>query len=538
MTSVADVLVDTLAAAGTPRLFGVPGGGSTLDLIDSAGKRGLPFVLCHQETAATIMAAVTAELRGRPGAVLVSLGPGAASAVNGVAYASLDRAPVVVLTDRHPREALRFTTHQVIDQERLLAPVVKASFLGDARSAAARMKRALRLALANPRGPVHFEVPGDVAATSSRRAAGMETATRPPVAMPVTQAARLLADARRPVILAGLECRGREAAQNIRALAEHLGAPVLTTYKAKGVVPDEHRLHLGILTGGAHEEAVIGLADCIAALGVDLVELIPRRWAYRAPVIHLGPTAPAGRYYRPAASVRGDAGELAKRLRAALPSTVATMWGQSRLRRLKEEQRRRMAPASEGLAPHRVVQIARELTPAGSIATVDAGAHMFPATTFWAADQPGSFLISNGLATMGFALPAAIAAQLEHPARRVVCLTGDGGLMMVAAELETVQRLGLPLVVVVFNDLALSLIKIKQEQKGYRPEGTTYVGPSFPELARSFGLEPFVAASEAEFKDAFASALARRGPALIDTRVDPSGYLETMEVLRGKRVRD
>jgi acetolactate synthase-1/2/3 large subunit len=482
------------------------------------------------------MAAVTAELRGRPGAVLVSLGPGAASAVNGVAYASLDRAPVVVLTDRHPREALRFTTHQVIDHERLLAPVVKASFLGEARSAATTMKRAVRLALADPRGPVHVELPADVGGAASRRAGTVQPATRPRPILPLTQAARRLAHARRPVILAGLECRGRQAADNIRALAERLAAPVLTTYKAKGVVPDEHPLHLGILTGGALEEGVIGLADCIVALGLDVVELIPRRWPYRAPVIHLGPTAPGGRYYRPVARAEGDAGDLAKRLRAALPGTVATTWDASELRRLKDDQRRRMTVASDGLAPHRVVRIARELTPAGSIATVDAGAHMFPATTFWGADEPGSFLISNGLATMGFALPAAIAAQLEHPDRRVVCLTGDGGLTMVAGELETVQRLGLPLVVVVFNDLTLSLIQIKQVQKAYRPDGTTYVGPSFPDLARSFGIEPFVATSEPELKDAFASALAQRRPALIDARIDPSGYLQTMEVLRGQRV--
>src|SRR5262249_4394843 len=149
-----------------------------------------------------------------------------------------------------------------------------------------------------------------------------------------------------------------------------------------------------------------------------------------------------------------------------------------------------------GLAPHRVVQMARELTPAGTIATVDAGAHMFPVTAYWHAVEPGELLISNGLATMGFALPAAIAAQLVHPERRVVCFTGDGGLMMAAAELETVARLRLPLLIIVFNDAALSLIQIKQDQMGYGGTSLRYAGPDLALLARSFGLEAFVAADE------------------------------------------
>jgi acetolactate synthase-1/2/3 large subunit len=190
-----------------------------------------------------------------------------------------------------------------------------------------------------------------------------------------------------------------------------------------------------------------------------------------------------------------------------------------------------------GLAPHRVVQIARDLMPLGAIATVDAGAHMFPATAYWHAVERGECLISNGLSTMGFALPAAIAAALVHPDRRVICLTGDGGLMMVAAELETAARLRLPIGIVVFDDAALSLIQVKQEQRGQAGAAMRYAGPDMAALAGAFGLPAWTARTEVELADALRAAQRAPGPALIAARVDPSGYRRTLEAVRGAPAR-
>src|SRR5262245_38663063 len=177
--------------------------------------------------------------------------------------------------------------------------------------------------------------------------------------------------------------------------------------------------------------------------------------------------------------------------------------------------------------------MAREFTPAGTIATVDAGAHMFPATAYWHAVEPGELLISNGLATMGFALPAAIAAQLVAPDRRVVCLTGDGGLLMVAAELATVGRLRLPIIIIVFNDGAPSLIQIKRDQKGHSGLPLSYSKTDLAALAGSFGIEAFTADNEPGFQTALFSALVSSRPSLIDARIDPSGYRRTLELVRG-----
>jgi acetolactate synthase-1/2/3 large subunit len=348
--------------------------------------------------------------------------------------------------------------------------------------------------------------------------------------------------AKRPLVVAGLGCRPADA-KWLQAFAEALPAPVLTTYKAKGAIPDPHPLALGIFTGGALEEPLVKRADLIIAFGLDTVELIPRRWSYSAPVLSLTRWAAddprlrapgGGGYFTPTLEVVGDLAAILEDLAPRIiPPGAASDWDVAAVDRIRRERLAALEVPVAGLAPHRVAQMTRELTAAGSIASVDAGAHMFPATAYWQALEPGELLISNGLATMGFALPAAIAAQLAHPSRRVICFTGDGGLMMVAAELETVARLRLPILIVVFNDAALSLIEVKQEQRGFEGVSMRYGGPDLPALARAFGLRAFTATDEATLGQALVGAQTAPGPALIDARIDPSGYRRMLEIVRG-----
>ena len=533
--TVARVLVDGLLRAGTPRIFGVPGGGSSLDLMDAAREAGLPFVLTHGETAACIMAAVTGELTGAPGAALAGLGPGAASAVNGAAHAWLDRSPMILITDRHPASALRFTTHQRIDHGALFTPVTKASLTVEASSASHWIAHSIQLALKEPRGPVHLDLAADVASdpTVPLATTVAPAALPPPAREALDEAAGRLGAAARPVVIAGLQCRGEQVARWLRAFAEARPAPVLVTYKAKGVLADPHPLMLGIFTGGVVEDPILARADLIVTVGLDEVELIPRAWSWKAPVLHLGPSAFSAGYVRPAMDVVGDIALILEELAPRLRESPRADWDVAELDHLKREARAALAVPTQRLAPHRVVEIARELSPAETVVTVDSGAHMFAVTTFWQAVRPGEFLISNGLATMGFALPAAIAAQLVHPHRPVLAFTGDGGLMMAAAELETVARLALPIVVIVFDDGALSLIKIKQDQRGTGELPLTYAGPDLAALARSFGLATFVADTEETLRRAIVDAQAGARPALIDARIDPSGYRTMMERIRG-----
>ena len=544
MPTVADLLVDGLVRAKVPRIFGVPGGGSNLEVLEAARARGLPFVLCHQEWAACIMAAVTGELTGRPGAVLSTLGPGVTASATGLAHARLDRSPLIYISDRHPAGVLEFASHQYLDHAGHVGPITKGTLTVSADSAAHWIAHAVQLALAEPRGPVHLDLPADVAGQRALPTATSVTPAPPPTPEEarVEQAARMIRVARRPLVIAGLGCRPADA-KWLQAFAEALPAPVLTTYKAKGAIPDPHPLALGIFTGGALEEPLVKRADLIIAFGLDTVELIPRHWSYSAPVLSLARCAaaeprlraPGGdAYFTPALEVVGDLAAILEDLAPRIiPQGTESDWDVAAVDRIRRERLAALEVPVDGLAPHRVAQVTRELTAAGSIASVDAGAHMFPATAYWQALEPGELLISNGLATMGFALPAAIAAQLVHPDRRVVCFTGDGGLMMVAAELETVARLRLPIVIVVFNDLGLSLIEVKQEQKGFEGASMRYAGPDLPALARAFGLRAFTATDEASLSQALIGAQTAPGPALIDARIDPSGYRRMLEIVRG-----
>jgi acetolactate synthase-1/2/3 large subunit len=542
--TVAELIVEGLLRAEVPRLFGVPGGGSNLEVLEAARARGLAFVLCHQEWAATIMAAVTGELTGRPGAVLSTLGPGVTASTTGLAHAQLDRSPLLYISDRHPAGVLAYATHQYVDHAAHLGPIVKGSVTVTPDSAGHWVAHAVQLALAEPRGPVHLDLPADVAGAP---AVPVATAMTPP-ALPVAddalveQAAEMIRGAKRPLVIAGLGCRAADA-KWLRAFAEALPAPVLTTYKAKGAIPDPHPLAMGIFTGGALEEPLVRRADLIIAFGLDTVELIPRRWSYTAPVLSLarGPSSEVrpravggGAYFTPALEVVGDLGTILEDLAPRIMRRdVRADWDVAEVDRIRRERGAALEVPVPGLAPHRVAQIARELTAAGSIATVDAGAHMFQTTTYWHSLEPGELLISNGLATMGFALPAAIAAQLVHPDRRVICFTGDGGLMMVASELETVARLRLPIVIVVFNDAALSLIEVKQEQKGFEGVSLRYGGPDLLTLGRAFGIRALAATDEATLQSALIAAQTAPGATLIDARIDPSGYRTMLEIVRG-----
>jgi len=403
--TVAELLVEGLLRAGVLRLFGVPGGGSNLEVLEAARARGLPFVLCHQEWAATIMAAVTGELTGRPGAVLSTLGPGVTASATGLAHAQLDRSPLLYISDRHPAGVLAYATHQHVDHAAHLGPIVKGSVMVTPDSAGHWVAHAVQLALAEPRGPVHLDLPADVAGAPAVPVA--TTVTPPSPAGPddalVERAAEMIRGAKRPLVIAGLGCRAADA-KWLRAFCEALPAPVLTTYKAKGALPDPHPLSMGVFTGGALEEPAVGRADLIIAFGLDTVELIPRRWSYTAPVLSLARSPSndprlravgGGAYFTPALEVVGNLGTILEDLAPRIMRRdVKADWDVAEVDRIRRERAAALEVPVPGLAPHRVAQIARELTAAGSIATVDAGAHMFQTTTYWHALEPGEALVA------------------------------------------------------------------------------------------------------------------------------------------------
>jgi acetolactate synthase-1/2/3 large subunit len=524
--TVAQALLAELARRGTRRIWGLPGGGSSLDLIEAAPRFGLDFVLARHEGAAAMAAVADAELTGAPGVVMTTKGPGVANALNGLACATLERAPVLLVSDGFTAKQTAYITHQVFDQKAMTAELVKGYARGEDGVASL-----LDLAMAAPRGAVHLDLTGEAA----RRPAVAEAPS--PAAAPAPDdgdAAALLAAAKRPVILVGLEAAEEDAAAALRALAEALHCPVLVTYKAKGVLPDAHPLQAGIFTGGSLEAACVGEADLIIQVGLDPVELILQPWRYTAPILDVALRPHPVRYAVPKAARHGP---VAASLRALLPQARPSSWTAAQIAAHRDAALAALTWAgSGGVAPPDIVTIAQEeAARAGRVprVSVDAGAHMFSATAFWRCERPRDLLISNGLATMGFALPAGIAAALHDPARGAIAFTGDGGLMMCAAELATAAETRAKLVTIVFNDAALSLIDIKQQQRQLPASGVRWARPDFAKVAEGFGVKGYVAARPAEYRAALRAAFAQPGPALIDVHVDPAGYPAQLQAMRG-----
>jgi len=530
--TLADSIVTDLANHGVQRMFGIPGGGSSLDLIDAAKDRGINFVLARTEVAAALMAAVTGELTGTPGVVLAGVGPGAASIVNGIAYAHLERAPLLLFTDG-PAASL----HQSFDQNALFVPISKYQGRLQPGDGHAGIEAAIEVALAPPWGPVHLDLTAADASTqvaecdmTSSMSSSDPAAANIVEAGDVELARELLEGCNRPVIIAGLESRYGDAPAALRKLADALSCPVLPTYKAKGVLPDSHPGTVGTFTGAVGESESIDRADLIVLYGLDPVELIPQPWQYDAPILDIFPHSRSEPPAPPAARIIGP---LAEGVRRVLPTATQSVWTQDEIAMLRERARARLRCSGDGHTTQSVVELAGQVAPPTCRATVDAGAHMFSALSSWQAETAFGVLKSNGLSTMGYALPAAIASCLEEPERMVVAFTGDGGLMMCLGELKTAVEHNCRIVIVVLNDSALSLIDIKQQRQQRASVGVRYPSTDFAGIAEALGYPSWHVDSHDDLTPAMTAAFAHAGPTLIDVTVDSSGYGDQLVALRG-----
>lgn len=524
MEVVADLIVQRLRDAGVRAIFGVPGGGGNLDLIAAAGRAGLPFVLTSTENAGAIAAIAQAEITGAPGACLTTIGPGATSVVNGVACACLERAPLIVFTDAQDPAY----EHQRVDSAAILKPIVKWS--GSLKDGALSViTRAIDEATYGRPGPVQVECPPATAAGPPPRfddafVNGIRTG-----APQLLHAAyeRRLGSARKPLVIAGLGIR-----QSIADLCERHRVPAMVTYKAKGVIPDTHVWCGGVFTNAIIEQPLIDESDLLIGVGLDPVELLPRPWKRRQPIVDLGPWDVEDCHV----PFEFRAGKSPDETLALLDKALGpTEWDERAIARHAGRQREAIARTEDrGFTAQRVVEIAaRMLSGVAARVTVDAGAHMFPATVLWPIDEPRRMLISNGLSTMGFALPAAIGAGLLAEGRPVVALTGDGGLLMCLGELLTAARERLPIITIVFNDASLSLIEIKQQARQLPPAGVALGAIDWQAIARGFGVHSARASNASELERAISGALAHDGPSLIDTTIDRSNYGATLRAVRG-----
>ena len=529
----ADLIVRTLHASGISHGFGIPSG-NVLPLMEAMRTGGIEFVLTAHEGSAAFCADAMGRMTGRPGLCIATLGPGATNLATGVGSAFLDRTPLLAITcnlnvAQHGRRIQMY-----IDHHALFAPITKASFSLGAGDIVGTIEKAIRIALSEPRGPVHLDLPEDIALAPAK---DVRTAmiTGDPIAAATDDAAfaaaeQLLRAAAQPVAVIGASAMRMENPDLLRRFVEAHKIPFATTTMAKGLIDEDHPLSIGCIERARRQvqRGFLRRADLIVGLGYDTIEVEYEAWIGDTPLLQVDIEAVD---IDPSVNLIGQiVGNLDHAVGglAGLP-TIANQWDAATVDAHQQAFQQALRPPADHFTPHAVIDLIRQHLPAEGILAFDVGAHTHQIASQWTAHAPRTFLITNGWSSMGFGLPAAIAAKIARPDLPVTCLIGDGCFQMTCGELATAKRLGLALPVVVLDDRSLSLINVKQIRRQYGNSGVdlddgSYTAPP----AHYFGVPVAAADSVESFTAAYIAALAADGPTVIEARVDPAHYLETV----------
>jgi acetolactate synthase-1/2/3 large subunit len=532
MPTVADVLASTLRDAGITRMYGLPGG-EILDFIEAARKVGIEFILVRHEAVAAFMADASGQIERKPGVCVSTLGPGALNLTLGVANAYLDRSSLIAITATMSTTAAPYATHQQLDLNAVFRPFTKQTITLDGVNTAATVRHAWQSAMTPRFGPVHLALPSDVARTPDRQAedpAMVSLSPDPPPAPKPDAIARLrdeIARARRPIVVLGLDLNPHADPPAVRRFVEALNAPVFVTPKAKGILPEDHARYFAVCSGLAADAVIVDFfaqADLLIGVGFDPVES-DSLWHQTMRLGSIGPVTIAAGEFRPVFEVTGD-------MHASLAALAALSygpydWPAGGRDAFRAELERTLRPAAQprhGLSPYEVTRKLRDLYPPDTIVTTDVGSIKLIVSQAWRTTEPLTFLESNGLSSMGYGLPAAMAAKMLMPDRPVLCTMGDGGFSMVFADLETCVRHRLSFVTVVYNDNALSLIQVAQERRGHADYGVRYGHVDFAAASAALGARSWRVTTMEDLERAVREAQRCDGPAVIDVTIDPTEY--------------
>jgi acetolactate synthase I/II/III large subunit len=546
--TAAELLVRCLESEGVEYVFGIPGE-ETLDLNAALADSSIRFVPVRHEQGGAFIADVYGRLTGRAGVCLGTLGPGATNLVTAVADAYLDRAPLVALTGQADLERQHKESHQYIDVLRMMRPITKWNArLSDPAITAEVVRKAFKEAESEKPGATHLELPEDVMGSEIEPSAPREPLPRTPVpvveppARLVLEAAALINSAVSPVVLAGNGVVRARAAPALREFSRETGIPVAETFMGKGVMDAESDRALGAVGLQEGDFAMAGFddADLVIAVGYDLVEHSPALWNPNRDrrIICIDSTAAEiDEHFLPEVELVGDLYATLSRLTEECRNTTSSGGSQ----RLREAVIGRLEVAGSDdsfpIRPARALLEIRHLLDREDVLVSDVGLHKLWIGRLWPAREPNTVLIANGLAGMGFAVPAAIAAKLVRPRRKVVAVSGDGGFLMNAQELETANRLGTAFVNVVWENRQYGSIVWKQEKEFGRHFGTDFENPDFVRFAESFGLPAWRCDSVADYRQRLGEALALDRPSLIAVPIDYSPEIAIAAELGAETVR-
>lgn len=533
--TAAEVLVKCLENEGVRYVFGIPGE-ENLEIVKALREsEQITFIVTRHEQGAAFMADLVGRLTGKAGVCLSTLGPGATNLVTGVADANSDGAPLIAITGQVSTAKMHLTSHQYLDLTSMFAPITKRSKqIIRLDSVNEIVGIAFKYAESEKPGAGYIDLPCDVAAMEVENGPGTMM-LRKPVSYPeipddesIDHAANAITAAKRPIILCGHSTIRNHATEALRHFARKLKIPVVTTMMAKGALPwtDPYLISTLGVPGRDYADAALEAADLVVAVGYDIVEVAPERWnkgnIHR--IVHVGARSPhINKNYQPEVVVTGDITASLGKIRMIAGRQQEPEWAFALRKDMLDEDTREISDASFPMKPQRVLDDIRAVMDnENDILISDVGAHKMWIARNYRCYKPLTCIISNGFATMGIAVPGAVAAKLLYPDRRVIAVTGDGGFMMNNQELETAVRCGTNFVTLIFRDDHYGLIKWKQENRYGESYDVSFGNPDFVKMAESFGCKGYRVEKAEDLRGILEEAFAQKVPSVIDCPVDYS----------------
>ncbi len=528
----ADLLARRLYEAGCRYAFGMPGG-EVLTIVDALEQVGIKFILCKHENNAGFMAEGVHHRDGAPAILVATVGPGAVNGVNVVANAHQDRVPMIVLTGCVDADEALTYTHQVMDHQAVFAPITKATFCLTAKGADIVADKAVAIATEGRAGPVHIDVPISVADQMSTPEKLRRRAPASPVVPSegpdLDRARKWLGGAKCPVMIAGLDAVAEGAGEALKAFCETYNVPLITTYKAKGIIPETHALCLGGAglspLNDTHLLPFIRQADLIICAGYDPIEM---RTGWReiwdpaeVNVIDIAAVQNTHYMHQAGLSFVADTAATLKVIQRGV--SARETWANGEIAAVKTALSQAF-PTNTAWGPAAVIDECRQALPETALATADSGAHRILLSQMWPCHEPRGLIQSSALCTMGCAVPMAIGEKLASPERQVVSFSGDAGMLMVAGELSTAAELGGNPIFVVFVDACLSLIELKQRQRQMANNGVDFGHHDFEAIGKAFGGNGHTVRTRKELRAALEAAQSADTFSVIAAVIEPRAY--------------
>lgn len=531
---VSDLFIKCLENEGVKYIFGVPGE-EILDLMDSLLSSSIKFIPTRHEQGAAFMADVYGRLTGKAGVCLATLGPGATNLTTGVADANLDRAPLVAITGQSDLKKIHKESHQYIDIVQNFSPITKWNARithGDVVPEVVR--KAFLIAQTEKPGATHIEIAENIAKSESHNKP-LKVTPNPrfhPDHEDIEIASKLIKNSNYPIILGGNGIIRGRASKELIEFAKKNNIPVANTFMGKGIIPSNHRLYLSTVGLQAKDHVMCGfdLADLVITIGYDMVEYAPSFWNSLADkkIIHIDTQrSEVDTYYVPDIELIGDIKSTLKILIEKTGFKKDVEYIHYLKKTIEKEFEELKDDVSFPIKPQKVLYDIRQALSEDDILISDVGAHKMWIARMFPAYKPNTVILSNGFASMGIAVPGAIAAKLAEPEKKIIAATGDGGFLMNSQEIETAKRLGLNFVVLIFKDSSYGMIKWRQMNKFKRESGVAFTNPDFAKYAESFGAKGYIVESARELLPILKEALSIDDIAIVDVEVD---YLENLRL--------